>query len=453
MKKLENTYFLYAIIALEGYIILSSELIAMRLTIPFTGSGTDTISIIIAAVLMPLAFGYHKGGRFKSYYFNKTLISIREKLLKNILIASAILMPGLSYFVLVFFFYALSYLGIENSIAKITLYCLIFLVYPMYLLGQTIPLVSNYFSKEKLSKITGKMLFVSTMGSFCGSVLTTLVLMDLIGVHNAVILIFFLCLFLTFLLSKWRHQNYVLFVFGILAASVMLNSPDMMKTLTIVKNNKYSTIMIRPDDDGVNHMYINNNDSSKYNPETGESHAYVMFLEKIAIDSIPEDHPPKDILVIGAGGFTFGHKDEKNNYVYLDIDKDLKPVSEKYLLEEPLKSNKVFYPLPARAYLASTDKTFDIIFMDAYLGGLSIPEHLVTQEFFIDVNEHLKPGGVLGANFIVSPGFTNVFSKSVDNTLRSVFPYLSRVCIDNGCDFHAKSSTQLANFMYIYKKN
>ncbi|MBI1301848.1 MAG: hypothetical protein GC137_09365 [Alphaproteobacteria bacterium] len=453
MKKLENTYFLYAIIALEGYIILSSELLAIRLTIPFTGSGTDTISIIIAAVLMPLALGYYKGGRFKSYQFNNALISIRRKLLQNILIAAAILMPGLSYFVLIFFFFALSNLGIDNSIAKITLYCLIFLVYPMYLLGQTIPLVSNYFSKEKLSQITGKMLFVSTMGSFCGSVLTTLVLMDLIGVQNTVILIFVLCSVLTVLLSKWRHHSYVLFVLATLAASGILNSPGIMETLTIVRNNKYSTIMVRADEENVNHLYINNNDSSKYDPETGESHAYVMFLEKVAVDSIPPDHPPKDILVIGAGGFTFGHKDEKNNYVYLDIDKDLKEISEKYLLKEPLKPNKTFYPLPARAYLAATDKKFDIIFMDAYLGGLSIPEHLVTQEFFVDVDEHLKPGGVLGANFIVSPGFTNVFSKSIDNTLRSVFPYLSRVCIDNGCDFHAKSSTQLANFMYIYKKN
>lgn len=56
---------LFTIIVLEGYVVLSSELLAIRQTIPFAGSGTDTISIIIAAVLMPLAFGYYAAGRFR----------------------------------------------------------------------------------------------------------------------------------------------------------------------------------------------------------------------------------------------------------------------------------------------------------------------------------------------------------------------------------------------------
>ncbi len=40
-------------------------------------------------------------------------------------------------------------------IALTACYALLFLVTPVYLLGQTIPLVSNYFGKEKLAKITG----------------------------------------------------------------------------------------------------------------------------------------------------------------------------------------------------------------------------------------------------------------------------------------------------------
>lgn len=61
----KGTFALFTLIILEGYVVLSSELIAIRLNLPFVGSGTDTISIIIAAILMPLAFGYHAGGRFK----------------------------------------------------------------------------------------------------------------------------------------------------------------------------------------------------------------------------------------------------------------------------------------------------------------------------------------------------------------------------------------------------
>ena len=48
--KLAPAFILFCIIVVEGYIVLSSELLAIRQTTPFVGSGTDTVSIIIAAV-------------------------------------------------------------------------------------------------------------------------------------------------------------------------------------------------------------------------------------------------------------------------------------------------------------------------------------------------------------------------------------------------------------------
>lgn len=457
MKKLESTAFLYVIIALEGYIILSAELLAMRATIPFVGTGTDVISIIIAAVLMPLAFGYQAGARFTRKDKNGNFKTIRRKLLENIVVASVILVPGLSYFILQFFFFGLSQNGIDNTIIQITLYCLVFLVYPAYLLGQTVPLVCHYFSEEKRSQITGRMLFFSTAGSFCGSIFTTLILMDLIGMHHTVSLLFGMLFVLTLILTKKQTRHYTLTVFGVFVFSLLINSDYFMQQLHIVKNNKYSTIMVfnlneenEMDEDGHPHLFINNNDSSMFGKEQ-QKHSYIEFAEQITIEALPEDAPPKDVLIIGAGGFTFGHGDLKNNFVYLDIDKDLKPISEKYLLGAPLEPNKTFYPVPARAYLAQTDKKFDIVLLDAYLGGLSIPEHLVTKEFFEEVKEHMSDDAVLVANFIVSPNFGNIFSKNIDNTLREVFPYISRHNTEDEYEVWSNSATLSANYMYIYK--
>ncbi len=452
MTKLNNTFFLFIIIALEGYIILSAELLAIRQTIPFVGNGTDSVSVIIAAVLMPLAVGYHSGGQFKIKNAKGQFCSIRKKLLSNIVIASAFLLPALSYFMFQFFFIGLEAMGVENNIAKVAIYCLVFLVTPIYLLGQTIPLVSNYFSNTKLSTITGRMLFISTMGSFTGSLLTTLVLMGAIGVHHTVTLLFVMLLVLALILGKKQTRDTTMIMIAILGFSAMLNSKGVMETLHVVKNNKYSTIMVMEveDDNNAPHLFINNNDSSMYS-KNGRKHEYVEFGERTVIKSIPQDAPPKDILIIGAGGFTFGHNDLKNNYIYLDIDKDLKEISEKYLLKEKLQDNKTFYPIPARAYLARTDKKFDIILLDAYLGGLSIPEHLVTQEFFFEIKSHLNDKAILIANFIVSPNFNNLFTKNIDNTIRSVFPYLSRRTPNDRLDMWSQSPTESANFMYIYK--
>lgn len=457
MRKLESTTFLFIVIALEGYIVLSAELLAMRIAIPFVGTGTDVISLIIASVLMPLAFGYQAGARFKRKQPDGSYITIREKLLKNITISAVILVPGLSYFILQFFFYGLAENGIENTIVQIGLYCLVFLVYPTYLLGQTVPLVCHYLSEERRAQITGRMLFFSTAGSFCGSIFTTLVLMDLIGMHHTVSLLFGLLLILTLILTKKELRHYTLTMFGVFGFSLLVNSDNIMQTLNIVQNNKYSTIMVfslnddnEMDEDGHPHLFINNNDSSMFGKD-GRKHNYIEFAEQITIEALPEDSPPKDVLIIGAGGFTFGHGDLKNNFVYLDIDKDLKPISEKYLLKTELEENKVFHAVPARAYLAQTDKKFDIILLDAYLGGLSIPEHLVTREFFQEVKEHMADDGVLVANFIVSPNFGNLFSKNIDNTLRSVFPYISRHNTEEDFDLWSDSNTLGLNFMYIYK--
>lgn len=231
-----------------------------------------------------------------------------------------------------------------------------------------------------------------------------------------------------------------------------------MDQLGIVENNKYSTIMVFNVNDegdfdpenGAPHLIINHNDSSMYS-EDGQKHDYIEFAERITIESWPENAAPADVLIIGAGGFTFGHNDLKNNFIYIDIDKDLKDVSEQYLLKEKLQPNKTFYPLPARAFLNGEDTLYDIIFLDAYLGGLSIPEHLVTQEFFQEIKDHLKDGGVMVSNFIVSPNFQTVFSKNIDNTLRAVFPYVSRQDTKDEYQIWTDSPYQNSNFMYVYK--
>ena len=50
-------------VALEGYVVLAVELLAIRQLTPYVGNATDTVAIVIAAVLLPLAFGYEAGGR------------------------------------------------------------------------------------------------------------------------------------------------------------------------------------------------------------------------------------------------------------------------------------------------------------------------------------------------------------------------------------------------------
>lgn len=160
----------------------------------------------------------------------------------------------------------------------------------------------------------------------------------------------------------------------------------------------------------------------------------------------------KDILVIGAGGFTIGLKDETNRYTFVDIDGSLKEHAENHFLPAPLGENKIFIAAPARGFLTANNRQYDLIVLDAYQGDTTIPEHLVTQEFFANVRQALKPEGIMVANFISSPVFQSAFSRNLDATLRSIFPFITRQIIGS---FHGwdQRETNIANILYFYKES
>lgn len=450
MRSPTQTLLLFTIIIIEGYIVLSSELLAIRQTIPYVGSGTDTISIIIAAVLMPLAFGYQNGGKFKPRRTFGTFMTVRKKLIFNIVVSASILLFGLSYSFIGMFFEWLPTIGITDRIAQTALYCLTFLVIPVYLLGQTVPLISNYFSKEKLAKVTGKILFFSTVGSFLGAVFSTIVLMAILGVHHTASLNFVLLAILAIMLSKRKASKAVIYTSLLALLAMFFNSDSLMDAYKIRKNNQYNTIVAKETSSGSRLMILNGNNSSAYNDQ-GRKHSYIEFAERLAINPILNANPPKNILVIGAGAFTFGHNDTNNNYTYVDIDKDLKDVAERYILREPIGENKTFIPKPARAYLSGSNKKYDVIYLDAYQGGASLPEQLVTTEFYEQIKSHMKNQGILIANLILSPNFNSILSRNMDNTLRSTFPHLSRQVIGERYNLWSDSKTAIANIAYIYR--
>lgn len=444
----QKYFYLYLIIFLEGYVVLATELLAMRQLIPFVGSGTETVAIIIAAVLMPLAFGYYFGGKFKEKRSKKGVISIREKLIRNILNATVFLVIGLSFIFLEVFFFGLQKFGINHRVLQTSIYSLIFLVTPIFLLGQTVPLISNFFLRENLSRLTGKILFFSTVGSFMGAIISTIILMSVIGVNNtAIVNIAILCAVVLILSKRILSINNMIMAI-LLALAIFLNSNSMMQKLNIVENNRYSTISIISDKDGNKIMDINNSTSAKYSPDPEKRFGYIKFVEENFINPLVKANEKKKILVIGAGGFTVGIDDNLNDYTFVDIDPSLKNISEKYLLPNKLGDNKKFNPQDARAFLSSNKEKYDLIFLDAFTNIYSVPAHLLTLEFFQQINNSLAEDGVMIFNCITSATFSNQYSIKIDNTLKSIFPNITRQIIGK---FNVKDSND-KNILYLYFK-
>lgn len=410
---------LFAIILIEGYVVLAAELLAIRLLLPYVGSGVEVVAIIISGVLLPLAAGYHAGGRRYRHP-----ASIRRLLLRNMLGASLGLVFGLSFLFIGVWFEWLGTLGAHHPLLLTALYAACFLVYPIFLLAQTVPLISNYFAHQRLSHMTGRMLFFSTLGSFMGSVFSTLVLMNLIGVHLTALATMALLLVAILLLAR-RTLCYETGVgAALIALMVAMNAPGMMAHLGLVSDNAYNTAMVKPTpNEPAKELSLNFSRSSKFSSIPDFRYPYIRFIEETAIESMPSGKP-KEILVIGAGGFTLGWDDRHNHYRFVDIDPDLKRISEQHLLPEPLPETKKFIAQSARSYLVQEQpQRFDLVVVDVYSNQDSIPMEVTTVEFWQQIKARLKPDGVLIANVIMSPMFRDRYSARAINTFSAVFPH------------------------------
>jgi predicted membrane-bound spermidine synthase len=417
---------LLSAIAIEGYAVLAVELLAIRQLTPYVGNATDTVAIVIAAVLLPLAFGYEAGGR--ASFIPRDEPGVRRQLTRNLLIGTFILSFGLSHPFLAAFFQTLDSLGLTHRLVQAAVHASLFLVYPVYLLGQTIPLVAYCSTSANLPRSTGLMLFLSTLGSFLGSVVSTLVFMTFFGVHITVALTLGLLVALAALIG-WRmegHNRLVLTASTLGLYIVAINSPAAVKAYGIVSNNLYSEVRIVTDPaEDSRLLVINNSPSSKIAAHPEHRFAYLKFIEKEVLRRLDTDRPRR-ILVIWAGGFTIGLEDRFHAYTYVDIDPALQQVSEEHFLRQPLSPNKTFVPESARAFLRRNTQTYDVVVLDAFTNRISLPPDLITREAFAAVRQAMAPDGQVIMNIITSPGFADRFSRSIDATIRSVFPFVSR---------------------------
>jgi hypothetical protein len=139
------------------------------------------------------------------------------------------------------------------------------------------------------------------------------------------------------------------------------------------------------------------------------------------------DHPPKTMLVIGnAGGTTaraFGRLYPDVQIDGVEIDPEVTEVGRRYFgLDDNLHLHVI--TADGRPYLASTDKRYDIIAIDAYHQPY-IPFYLATEEFFRLVRDHLTPDGIVALNVATVPGDERL-SDAVGTTLLADFPSVWR---------------------------
>lgn len=175
-------------------------------------------------------------------------------------------------------------------------------------------------------------------------------------------------------------------------------------------------------------MFLNGGYASSVYADSGKSRfGYVRAAEEItdmrtAISSVAGT---KKLLVIGAAGFTYPQEMAERAYVEridtLDVDPVVKEIAEKYFQQKLLDPKINFVVQSARGFLhdAIRNKIFyDAVLVDAY-NGTSIPEELVTKEFFTDL---LKISNGIMLNMIMDTKIETDFALNLMATLQSARP-------------------------------
>jgi spermidine synthase len=132
---------------------------------------------------------------------------------------------------------------------------------------------------------------------------------------------------------------------------------------------------------------------------------------------------PKDVAILGLAGGTAARQytaafGSGVQITGVEIDPDILDVAHRYFhLDEP---NVHAVGGDARYWLDTQAARYDVVVMDAYRQPY-IPFHLTTREFFSEVRDHLRPGGVA----VVNAGRTATDYRLVEaiaSTMASVYP-------------------------------
>lgn len=423
-------------ILIEGFVTISLEILTLRQMIPFVGNSVTVTSLIIGVFLLFLAYGYRQGGKVNGNYVTV--------LTRNFCIAAILLGVGLSYpFIDIYFLTYKKFLS-THLMGGLLIYLLAITAPLVYLLGQTVPITMHLHKKQdKAGLIGGNVLHVSTIGSFLGSVLTTLILMHYLGVAETIFvnfcLLFMLVLFLNFRTLRLAPILLLLF-FSIIVIKVNIEYGK----IAFIKSNNFGNYSVEDNKLQFSKpgkvLMINRSASSFLNADK-EAFPYIELIKRILFADL--NLTDKNILVLGAGGFTISAQGTHgNHFTYVDVDPELPELIKKHFLEN-IQGEIVIKD--ARQFLLVTPKKYDVIIIDTFSNRLSVPTHLLTKEYYELMASRITSDGYAIFNVVANPLLKDKYGKRMDNTIRSVFGSCMAIPI--------KYANQNSNIIYVCQKN
>jgi spermidine synthase len=448
---------LYLIVFVGGMSSIGVEIAASRLVAPYFGNSTFIWATLIGLTLTYLSVGYYLGGKLADRYPS-------ERLLYTLTAVAAFgigLIPFLSRPLLNASLDAFAALAVGAFYGTLIAIVFLFLV-PITLLGCVSPMVIRL----RLSAVgeaggtAGSLYALSTVGSIVGSFLPVLVLIPYLGTYET-FYSFALLLGGVSLLGLVRVGARVpaLAAAALLAIVLLVMafwSPNNLRRaeageLLYEGESEYNYIQVVKNGDEVG-LVLNDGHAihSIYNPNrllTEGPWDYFMLGPYFNRDQRPED--VDSLLLIGlAGGTTARQFTNVYGPIPIDgveIDPRIVEVGREYFdMNGP---NLNVFVEDGRYFLKRTERTYDVIGVDAYRQPY-IPFQLTTKEFFQESYNQLNDDGVMVLN-AGRYGADYRLVHAIATTMGAVFPNVYLIDVgrfSNTMIVATKQPTDIGNY-------
>ncbi|MDZ4654995.1 MAG: fused MFS/spermidine synthase [Coriobacteriia bacterium] len=431
---------LYFVVFSCGACLMGLELLGARVLAPVMGNSIYVWGSVIASFMAAMSVGYWLGGAISDRFGASRSLGV--------VIGSAGIWTALSPLVADA---TLEWAGtLGPRVGSLVATALIF-TGPAFLLAMVSPMGVKLASAKGLGRIgrsAGSLYAISTAGSIFGTLATAFWLIPLaqvepltIGIGIALVVIAFVSLGLPQPHSddvaprelgvRWMGVTVVLAILGaVLGGGMLLRmGPDTStnsdgEAVIFRQDTQYHRITVT-EADGVRYLRFDKSRQSGIDLSDGYTSviAYPNYLH-LALAANPG---ARNVLVLGLGG---GAVTKRMWLDYpeiaidsVEIDPIVVEVAERYfgLPDDERLTTSI---MDARRYVQQSDELYDIIIIDAYYAD-SLPFHLTTEEFFLEVKSRLAPGGVIAYNVISAvEGEHSELFRSMYRTATGVYDHL-----------------------------
>lgn len=397
------------IVFVGGISSIAIETGASRLIGPYFGSSTFIWANLIGLTLLYLTIGYFLGGRVADRWPTPKVLY----LLTGIAGAAVAVTPFVARPILRISIDAFDDASIGAFYGSLLGTLLLFAV-PITLLGMVSPFAVRLRMNQVSSagNTAGSLYAISTVGSIIGSLLPAFLLVPVFGTRNGFIILAVALLapstFALLFSGAFGRAALVAILLAVAVAVPFVTDegvirPAQYRNSEVIYEEESSYNYIQVLQRGDERLLVLNEGHaihSIYDPNelvTRGPWDYFMMAPYFVPDTAPED--VDSLLMIGlAAGTVAKQFTQAYGPIPIDgveIDPEIVDAGREFFeMNEP---NLNVIVADGRYYLSDTDKTYDVIAIDAYRQPY-IPFHLTTKEFFQEVEAHLTPEGVAVVN-------------------------------------------------------